>query len=216
MKKILMLVWLTSISWVGFSQDVFQQELYSADLVMKYRNEIKLTDKQVTAIKKIHADHMANFNSLKWDMDAYQVSMKQMLEGSHVDSEKSIDMLEKMLVLEKDAKKIRLSMLIEIKNQLTAAQQKELNKYKEADGQLSYNFITPINENPRVVLKIDQVQADSGPKYYIKTASGLKEVDSVKDLNPADIKSLNVYKGETAVEKFGETAANGVIVVELK
>ena len=207
-----------SISAITYGQDIFQQELFSADLVMKYRDEIKLSDKQESNIKKIHSEHMAKFNSLKWDMDALQVSMKKTLHNTEVDSEKSLQMLEKMLALESEAKKIRLDMLIQIKNQLSADQQAKLDKYKDENGLNAYNFITPINENPRVMIRVDgkEVNSDTQPAYYIKTKNGLKQVESLDAYSPEDIQSVNVFKGTSAIEKFGEEAKNGAIVIELK
>ncbi|UII22493.1 Spy/CpxP family protein refolding chaperone [Fulvivirga ligni] len=216
MKKVFTLLLFISISAITYGQDIFQQELFSADLVMKYRDEIKLSDKQESNIKKIHSEHMAKFNSLKWDMDALQVSMKKTLHNTEVDSEKSLQMLEKMLALESEAKKIRLDMLIQIKNQLSANQQTTLDKYRGENGLSSYDFITPISENPRVVVKVDGVQADAAPKYYIKSANGYKEIPSADGIDPSSIKSINVLKGESAIDQFGAAAKNGAIVIELK
>jgi hypothetical protein len=51
------------------AQDVFKENLYSADLVMSNRSLIGLTDKQAEKIKAIHSAEASNFRNLKWDLD---------------------------------------------------------------------------------------------------------------------------------------------------
>ena len=43
-----------------------------------------------------------------------------------------------------------------------------------------------------------------------------KEYDKLPDIAPDDIESIEVLKGEKAIEKYGEKAQNGVIVIERK
>jgi len=38
----------------------------------------------------------------------------------------------------------------------------------------------------------------------------------VKKLNPDHIKSINIYKGDEALERFGKKAKNGVVVIVMK
>ena len=45
-----------------------------------------------------------------------------------------------------------------------------------------------------------------------------KEVEggSLEDINPDDIETVNVYKGDKAIEKYGDKAKNGVVVIKTK
>ena len=45
-----------------------------------------------------------------------------------------------------------------------------------------------------------------------------KEVEggSLEDINPDDIETVNVYKGDKAIEKYGEKAKDGVVVIKTK
>ena len=38
----------------------------------------------------------------------------------------------------------------------------------------------------------------------------------MESIDPNTIKAINVFKGETAIEKYGEKGKNGVIVITLK
>jgi len=52
------------------------------------------------------------------------------------------------------------------------------------------------------------------PLYIIDGKETTKE--EIKDLNPDKIESMNVLKGENALEKYGEKGGNGVIEITLK
>jgi len=54
----------------------------------------------------------------------------------------------------------------------------------------------------------------SEPLYYIdgKKVSG----KDVQKISPSDIESMNVLKGETAIEKYGKKAKDGVIEITTK
>ena len=44
-----------------------------------------------------------------------------------------------------------------------------------------------------------------------------KDADfQIDSINPGDIASVHIWKGEKAIEKFGEKAKNGVIEITLK
>jgi TonB-dependent SusC/RagA subfamily outer membrane receptor len=67
-----------------------------------------------------------------------------------------------------------------------------------------------------VYIQTSPNSSDSPPLYYIKTKDGLKEFSSFENIDPNDIESIEVLKGETATAKFGDKGKNGVIVLTLK
>jgi len=48
------------------------------------------------------------------------------------------------------------------------------------------------------------------------TDSNLEKMEQLRQIHPEDIESINVYKGESAVKKFGDRAEHGAITVRLK
>ena len=50
------------------------------------------------------------------------------------------------------------------------------------------------------------------PLYYIDG----KQATNIDKISPNDIESINVYKGEAAIAKYGSTAVNGVIDIKMK
>ena len=167
MKKLLVLLFLASTSLIAFAQDAFQKELFSADVALKYRSEIGLSSAQVDAIKKTHSDHIAEFNSIKWDLDAELVALNKLLRSAKVDKQATMSQMEKVMTLEDKLKRIRLGMLINIKNELKESQQKKLKELRTTSDMQGMSFITPINENPRVLLKVDGAKTQGDQPLYI-------------------------------------------------
>ena len=155
MKKLFVFLFLVSGSLVTLAQDAFQEELFSADVALKYRSEAGLSSAQVDAIKKIHADHIAEFNSIKWDLDAELVALNKLLRAPKVDKQATMAQMEKVTALEDELKTIRLGMLIDIKNELKESQQQKLKSLRTDGDMRGIGLITPINEHPRVLLKVD-------------------------------------------------------------
>ena len=76
----------------------------------------------------------------------------------------------------------------------------------------------PVDDAPKtekelstIIVKSKEIPGDN-PLYFLDG----KEYDKLPDIAPDDIKSIDVLKGEKAVEKYGEKAKNGVIVIERK
>ncbi len=216
MKKIIFSI-LILASYSISAQDVFQDELYSVDMVLKYRKQIELSDIQAKSIRKIHNDNIAAYNTLKWDLDTEVLKMEELLSSYEVDSTTCLLQLDKVLNLESNLKRVRLGILIGIKNQLTDQQQIALKAYKEkSPNDASINWITPLNENPRVVLKVDGPEIDGNPLFYIIEKKTKRKVKSVKDIDPSDIEAIEVIKGAAAIKLYGEEGKNGVVIIKLK
>lgn len=215
MKRLLFIIPLL-ISSLAISQDVFKTELYSADFVLKYREKLKLSDAQISSVKKFYSDEMSVYNSLKWDLDAELVNMGKLISNVQVAQAASMKQMNKILELESAIKLKKLGLLISIKNELNEEQQKQLRKIKASSPSESFNFITPINENPRVVLKVDGLEKESQPLYYIVDKKGKRRVESLKNIDKNNIESIAVLKGPTAMKDYGEEGENGVIIIYLK
>ncbi len=202
-----------------FAQDVFKQELFSTDLIMKYRADIEHSDAQAIQIKKTYAAKIGEFNSLKWDLDAAQNELTKLLAGAKVDRTEALAKLDALNILEEKLKRIRLGMLVDIKNVLSAEQQQQLKGLRtSADMNTPTFHIAAINENPRMVLKVNgDQQGGVQPLFVIVDTKGETSfVTSMNHLDPEDIASVNVLKGEAATEKFGDSGKNGVVIITMK
>jgi len=198
------------------AQDVFKNELFSADFVLKHRKELALSDAQTANIKQVYSNNMTQYNFLKWDLDAELVEMESLLSKVQVDSISALSQMNKILVLESGLKRTRLSLMVNIKNQLSEEQQNKLKKIKSVTGDDPFSFITTINKDPRVMLKIGGVEISGQPVFYVVDKAGERKVGSMENIDPDRIKNISILKGASAIKLYGEEGANGVIIIHLK
>lgn len=200
------------------AQDLFQESLYSADLVMKHQEKIKLTEQQRERIKKIHSQNAGDFSSLKWDLEAATDKLKTMLNESKLDQASIQKQMNSVLELENNLKQKQLSTLIAIKNELNADQQDELKKLKgnlqTAKGYAS--FSSSSNGSGKVAMTIRNDKSGLQPNFYISSKNGLVQIKDINDISPDDIKGIEVLKGDNAIDKMGKDGKNGVIIITLK
>jgi Spy/CpxP family protein refolding chaperone len=244
-KKSLFLFLFLSAS-LAQGQDMFQEYLYSADLVMKNRDKIALTDAQADKIKKIHSTNAADFSTLKWDLDSETEKLKKLLAQTKPDPAAVTKQMDLVLNLENQLKKKQLATLVAIKNELTESQQDELKKPKVLGRVTSWEYapngtatslpqsvpqyrigkespLAAANGNG-VVSGTDKSKlyiqspdsSESSPAYYIKENTHYLKIPSVADIDPNDIEAIEVWKGERAIEKFGQNGKNGAIIITLK
>lgn len=227
------------------AQDMFQEHLYSADLVMKNRNKISLTDTQADKIKKIHSTNAADFSTLKWDLDGATEKLKKLLEQPKPDAVAVSNQMDLVLSLENQLKKKQLTTLVAIKNELTENQQSELKNTKTVGYTTSWEYApgtsskTQVEATNVVVGKPSSESRVSGttfvsgdkkssvyiqspnspessPAFYIKKDKLYLKVPTVADLNPNEIEAIEVLKDDKAIEKFGLNGKNGAIIITLK
>lgn len=70
--------------------------------------------------------------------------------------------------------------------------------------------------SPDVSVYVAGLDKNEAPVFYIDTKDGMKQVEDFNDIEPKDIQSMEVFKGEKAIEKFGKKAEHGAIVIKLK
>lgn len=219
MKPFFHLLFLLVLSTGLTAQDIFKEELFSADLVMKHRPSLNLSEAQVTQIKEAYSSQIGEFNSLKWDLDAALSNLNKALANTKVDKAGAIAQMDKVTNLEDKLKRVRLAMMIDIKNVLTADQQKTLKSLRtEADMNTPTFHIAAINENPRMVLKVNGDKAGGvQPLFVLINSKGdTSYVTSMEHLDPDNIASVNVFKGESATSRYGKDGKNGVVVITTK
>lgn len=218
-KYMFVFVLLLSTSIAITAQANFQAHLFSTDTVLKYRAEIDLSEAQVSAVKKIHSDHITEFNSLKWDLDAAQVALVKRLAVTSVDEEASLADMEKIMGLENGIKKNRLGMLIKVKNILSQEQQDTLKTLRTKEDLNGLSFVTSIAKDPRISIKGNVGSGGKEPLFVIFNKKGERQPNgtaSVKNLDPNVIQSVTVLKGKAAEDKYGKEGKNGVVVIYLK
>jgi Spy/CpxP family protein refolding chaperone len=106
--------------------DELAQNLFAPELVLKFRHEIGLDDRQSKAVKDLVQKTQNRFLDLQWDMQAETAKLAQLLKGRSIDATAALAQADRVLNLEHDVKKAQLGLLIGIKNLLSTAQQDHL------------------------------------------------------------------------------------------
>jgi TonB-dependent SusC/RagA subfamily outer membrane receptor len=217
MKKLLLMA-MVAIAHTTLAQDILQK-LYSPDLVMKYREEVGLSTEQVKKIRKIYNGDLAAYNDKRWELDAAMVKLEQLISQSTVDAKAADAQLDKSLALENEIKKMKLAMLLKVKNMLTPEQQARLDKHKDEPVNEGI-FTAQLADKRRMVFRVKPgLEPSEKPLYIVEDKEGKEqrmEDDKLNDVDPADIESIEVLKGESAIKIYGKRGANGVIVIKVK
>ncbi len=108
------------------ANDPIAAQLFPPELVMQYHEEINLTPDQSKAVRGEIQKAQAKFLDMQWDMQSEREKLVLLLKARPVDESAVLIQLDKVLDREREIKKTQISLLVRIKNQLTAAQQNKL------------------------------------------------------------------------------------------
>jgi pyruvate/2-oxoacid:ferredoxin oxidoreductase alpha subunit len=216
MKKLTVILVLMVCGIIASAQESFHKELFSVDVVLKYRIDLGLTAPQIERVKQIYTDHITVFNSAKWDLDAELVALNKYLSPAVVDEKAALVQMEKVLKLEDELKKMKLGMLIKVKNELKVTQQEKLKNLRTENDMEEVSEVKVVNENPRISVRYDGTFSDNKPLYIVNDKKGERRVKSIADIRGEDIQSINVIKKESAEQVYGGEGKNGVVIINLK
>jgi len=110
----------------------FLEQVFPPALVMRYQNEIGLTDEQTQAITRAMGETQAKLVDLQWQFEAKSQELTKVLGADTVEEDPALALADKVMSVEQQIKKIHLGLLLRIKNQLTPEQQKKLRELRPA------------------------------------------------------------------------------------
>ena len=112
-------------------EDPVFANLFPPELIMQHRRAIALTDEQRDVISRMIGDLQGRVVRLQWELLDEVQQLTEIMSGTRVDLDRSLDQMENVLDTEKDIKQAHLEMLVRIKNLLTAEQQEILERLRE-------------------------------------------------------------------------------------
>lgn len=107
-------------------EDPLGRSLFPPELVMAHQQQIKLTDRQRSAIQDAMKEAQGKFIDLQFRMSAEVENLQRLTERTSPDEAKVLDQLDRVLAAEREIKHVQLTLMIRIKNQLTEQQQATL------------------------------------------------------------------------------------------
>lgn len=104
----------------------FEHQLFPPDLVKQHQAEIEVTAEQRVTITEAIKRFQEQVVETQWLMDEEQAKLGRMLETPTADEAQVLAQMDRVLDLEVQVKRAHFTMLVRIKNALTAEQQKRL------------------------------------------------------------------------------------------
>jgi Spy/CpxP family protein refolding chaperone len=115
----------------GPGPDDWGRNFFPPELVMQHQSEIGLQDAQRTALTSAVQQAQAKFMDVQWKLSAEGEKMGRLLKGTQVDETQVLEEVDRILALEREIKRGQISLMVRIKNTLTAAQQAKLAELAE-------------------------------------------------------------------------------------
>lgn len=108
--------------------------LFPPDRVLGHAQELGLDDAQRKGIRAELQKAQPKFLDLQLDIQAEVEKMTQLLQERPVDEAKVMAQLDRVLAIEKEAKKTQIALLVRIKNLLTPGQQTKMSALQRTEG----------------------------------------------------------------------------------
>jgi Spy/CpxP family protein refolding chaperone len=106
--------------------DPLARVLFPPELVMQHQQDIALRAEQRTAITKAIQDFQNKVVDLQWRMQDQSQRLATLLEKPVVDQTAALAQVDDVLGVEREVKRAHITLLIQIKNTLSAEQQAKL------------------------------------------------------------------------------------------
>ncbi len=106
--------------------DPLARVLFPPELVMQHQQDIALRPEQRAAITKAIQDFQTKVVDLQWKMQDQSQRLVTLLQKPTVDQTAALAQVDDVLGVEREVKRAHLTLLIQIKNTLSAEQQEKL------------------------------------------------------------------------------------------
>ena len=107
------------------SRDPFDA-LFPPELVMEHQNELGLGESERQTLRQAVQQAQVRFTDLQWRLSAETERLDTMLRGTVVGEREVLEQVDRVLTLERELKRVKIALLVRIKNTLTAEQQAKL------------------------------------------------------------------------------------------
>jgi len=103
--------------------------LIPPEVVMSHQQELGLSDAQRHAIQDDVLSAQQRFTTSQFQLAAAQEKLVGLIKQSRIDQPKALSALDDVLKLERDVKRAQLTLMIQIKNELTPDQQSRARSF---------------------------------------------------------------------------------------
>lgn len=111
--------------------DPFAAYFFPPELIMSHQKEIGLTESQSAAILGELQKAQSAFLSLQWKMSAESERLERLVQPASTEEVRVLEQVDRVLALERETKRAQVSLLLRIKNTLSAQQQAKLTELRK-------------------------------------------------------------------------------------
>jgi Spy/CpxP family protein refolding chaperone len=104
--------------------------MFPPDLILGHSREIMLTAEQKSFMRGEVQKTTSRFTELQWALHDAMEDLHQALESSSVNDQQALTLLDKVLDIEREIKRLHFGMGIRLKNKLTPEQQARLQSLR--------------------------------------------------------------------------------------
>jgi len=186
------LLFLTAVE--GRAAESMIDGFFSPELIVKNHDQIGLTDDQAASLKTAFEDAQQRVKGLQEQMQQESKKLAELAKPEKVDEKAVITQADKILDIEREIKHAQLSLLVVIKNTLTADQQAKLKELSPA-GTAGAGLETKVNQVKEAVQRWQQAGRDlsqfAGLKTEIDSLMAAGKIAEVNEVLDRTLKILN-------------------------
>lgn len=112
--------------------DPLAENLFAPELILQNQQAINLTADQKTFIRGEIQKAQAKFTDLQFQLQDEMEGLVTLIKQPHTDEDQALAQLEKILKIEREVKRAQISLMIRLKNELTADQRAKLQDIKKS------------------------------------------------------------------------------------
>ncbi|MGA2420968.1 MAG: periplasmic heavy metal sensor [Candidatus Acidiferrum sp.] len=107
-------------------QDPVGQSFFAPELVMQHQEALGLSEEQRSYLKSEIRQAQLKFTESQFKLQDEMEKLLSLVKQPHVEEKDALAQLEKVLALEREIKRLQVTLLVHIKNDLTPEQQAKL------------------------------------------------------------------------------------------
>ena len=115
-------------------QDPIGQSFFAPELVIQHQEAIGLSADQKDYLKTEIRQAQLKFTELQWKLQDEMEKLVALVKQPRVDEQQVLGQLERLLTAEREIKREQVTLLVRIKNKLTAEQQGKLLEMRSKPG----------------------------------------------------------------------------------
>lgn len=115
----------------GPGPEDWARSFFTPELVMQHQSEIGLQEAQRATLTTAVQQAQAKLTEVQWKLSAEGEKLSRLFQSAQVSEPQVLDQVDRILNLERDVKKAQISLMVRIKNTLTAAQQAKLTEIRD-------------------------------------------------------------------------------------